>query len=100
MAKNSHNKPKWVKIREAKQKLREDLLRDQDGKCYYCGHKVVYESGIEAVNLPDNFATLDHIVPKAKHNTLVANSVVACYRCNNIRGDKDAGEFLYEIAAA
>lgn len=82
-------------------RLRSELLKIQNGKCFYCGCEVVVpESGVHYKHTRMDLATLDHIMPRAwkevdratKQNEW--NFVVACLGCNKERGDKDAFEFL------
>ena len=86
----------WKKRRDFKHGLRAQLMKEQRGKCYYCGSRVFCEPAATAECIPPNYATLDHIIPRSKGAGLADNAVVACFRCNNERGDRDAREFLFE----
>lgn len=54
------------------------LYDEQKGRCWYCGKSVARER-----------ATLDHIVPRSRGGTdCNANLVMACRRCNRMKGNK------------
>jgi 5-methylcytosine-specific restriction endonuclease McrA len=60
------------------------IWAEQLGCCAYCNNKI---------NIED--ATLDHLRPKAKGGlTELANLVIACGRCNTLKGDLDLYRFL------
>jgi 5-methylcytosine-specific restriction endonuclease McrA len=88
---------------------RERLWNAQGGKCYYCGVETYLPapgSSNGAGGLNGRFtlrlATLDHIIPRAKGGAFAPtkNCVVACRRCNNERGTKDARLFMLEKQGA
>jgi hypothetical protein len=61
------------------------LWKEQGGKCHYCERDTVLHSMHQ--NRRD-FATLDHIIPKVRGGTrILPNLVMACKRCNTIKGD-------------
>jgi 5-methylcytosine-specific restriction endonuclease McrA len=61
--------------------LRTALLLRQHHRCFWCGHPVTLDTAF------DSSATLDHLVPLSSGGrTNMTNLVVACARCNNIRG--------------
>lgn len=63
---------------------RERLLKDAAGACIYCGRPLTAES-----------MEIDHIVPRSKGGTGdYDNLVCSCPRCNALKGNKDAGEFV------
>lgn len=74
------------------------MAKRQGGKCYYCACPVRMHRHKDGQPAPDNMATLDHIIPLSKGGRAAAsiNCVVACHRCNNERGDRDARLFMLE----
>lgn len=54
---------------------RKALMQAQGGKCFYCGN-------------PPRRPTDDHLVPRWQGGTLVANKVIACWKCNNQKGGR------------
>ena len=87
------------KIREAGRNRRRVLdLWALSPKCHWCGVATVLES--PGPIHPPNRATLDHFYPKRirartpkgiKH---AGHTVLSCYRCNQSKGERTAGEFL------
>lgn len=70
-----------------------DLASRFDYRCVYCGKPVVLASVGKRINQPHH-ATRDHFVPKAKGGTrMVNNTVLACYKCNNEKGDSTPEEY-------
>jgi 5-methylcytosine-specific restriction endonuclease McrA len=71
------------------------LMRQQDGKCFYCGRRMKYHPKVRNIG---RAATIDHIIPRSKGGAKgpMVNGVAACKRCNNERGDRDARLFLLE----
>ena len=70
------------------------LIREHGGKCHYCGRDVTKKRD------GSRLATRDHIVPQSEGGTLRPNNLVlACKRCNNIRGSTPYGEFLERAKA-
>jgi hypothetical protein len=65
-------------------KLREDLIKEAEFQCFYCKNK--YDKS----NLH-----IDHIIPISKGGlSNLENLVVACKKCNILKGIKSADEFL------
>lgn len=78
---------------------RQRLFEKQRGACYYCGKPMLLAKGPADARLRPSFATIDHVIPKAKGGTMCYdNCVLACQACNCERGDKDAREFMLEKA--
>lgn len=73
------------------------IWRKQRGKCYYCAKRTRLPRKNETA-LNDNVATLDHVVARGSGGSKSTrdNCVVACYECNNARGNKDARLFMLE----
>jgi len=72
-------------------------MKAQNGKCVYCFTPMVLQlSGIS--RLSDNTATLDHIIPRSKGGKydMSHNTVCACHKCNNQRGDMCITKFLIQ----
>lgn len=63
----------------------------RDGwRCRYCGIRVRLFRRRRGVKVPDDAATIDHLVPAAKGGpTTKGNTVTACYRCNMIKADNE-----------
>lgn len=60
------------------------LYERQKAKCFYCGIETLMSVGLRA----DWKATLEHIIPKSKGGSdEIDNLVMACFRCNQLRGD-------------
>mgnify|MGYP000851668381 CR=1 FL=1 len=57
--------------------------------CLYCGEQVIVYYPNKNTPMPNNIATLDHIIPKSKGgNNNEYNLATCCYRCNCILGRK------------
>lgn len=82
-------------------------LMEKDPHCHWCGVKVIYYPLKKGETMPNNFATLDHLVsryykprfdPKMKQKTMV----LACFKCNMKRCEEDTKaqpiEKLWELA--
>lgn len=77
-------------------KLKAALFRVQGGRCCYCGRAV--ELAPEPWGMgeapPDSFATLEHLRRKVDGGRLSPDNVaLACWPCNNQRGDLSWVEF-------
>lgn len=71
---SEYTSPRIVNIRFS----RRSILQRDHNKCQYCG-----------INLRQNEASLDHIIPKSKGGTNSwKNLVTACIYCNAKKGDK------------
>lgn len=61
----------------------------QSGICTYCHHPMTLEKDRM------NSATMDHVIPRAVGGTSASfNLVVACYRCNQIKGAMSLSDFF------
>lgn len=58
------------------------LLAYQEGRCYLCGEAFTDE----------DFATQDHVVPRAKGGKHAGNILLAHSHCNGLKGDRDPNE--------
>ena len=75
-------------------KRRRILLRSmwilQEGKCYYCNIDTILPERVlmKDNKLPPYTATIEHIYAKGDDRRKRYNKLVlACYKCNKIRGD-------------
>jgi thymidylate synthase (FAD) len=67
--------------------LLDKLYGNQNGKCYWCRVALCTETR-DNDKIKDNTATFDHKVPKASGGSeKESNIVLACYKCNNQRGN-------------
>lgn len=79
--------PKYRKRRDA-------LWQEQGGRCCWCKRPMLhYSTPIEGNRLPENFATLEHLLPRThpRRRTYPNGEkrlALACFRCNNARGCK------------
>lgn len=71
--------------------LRIRLFHKQNGKCFYC--PTVMNLKRPGKTNPA-CCTIDHKLPKAHGHGYEGNSVAACERCNNLKGDMTADEFV------
>ena len=90
---------KSLKRRRAKRRRRDQLLREQKGRCYYCGEQMV---GVWRNPFDSPLGmTFDHKVPRAKGGTREGdNLVLAHWQCNQAKGDMAAEEFMASRATA
>lgn len=67
---------------------------DSATHCYYCGVELQKLSDpVRRVNA-DNRKTIDHLIPVSKGGTNEeSNLVIACRKCNNLKGDMMPYEF-------
>lgn len=79
----------WLKYR--KWFLRQKLRQGRQLTCFYC-HKGPLRPQSDN---DDELATLDHVKPLSKGGERFnsSNLVVACYRCNSRKKNKDIEEF-------
>lgn len=76
-----------VGILASKIKSRKDLIRNkllsENPYCTYCGIKVIWYKNTGG-KIPDNFATLDHVLSKntGDYNNPENIVVLCCNRCN------------------
>lgn len=75
-----------------------DLFRRRKGRCRYCWCKTtIYRT---AGQLPEDAATIDHIIPVAKDGTdEPSNLALACASCNFGKGDMLEDEWMSVIEA-
>jgi hypothetical protein len=77
---------------------RNTLMALQDGRCYWCFRKVEIIRGDVTMPPPDHMATIDHLYDKydsrrqgyVRGETPKCVTVLACYKCNNSRGQQTA----------
>ena len=67
-----------------------DLVEHWDRRCAYCGTDVATALFARGPAQP----TVDHFVPKSAGGRNVANLVLACSRCNNLKGSIDPRRLL------
>jgi hypothetical protein len=67
------------------------MLRDANGRCYYCGTKTYPAGSAKADDDPRVTATRDHITPKCDGGEEVVN---ACAYCNNIKSHEPVEVFI------
>lgn len=74
-------------------------------RCHYCKNKTIlmprgYDSTGEA-KMGSLHATLDHAKPRTSGGPdHVSNWRLACYTCNQLKGDRRAEDYLAELIAA
>jgi len=69
------------------------LSERQNHRCCYCGTQMNDAKSGENNSKLDT-STVDHVIPKSKGGLdHPDNYVIACYGCNNLRGDQDAFKF-------
>jgi hypothetical protein len=78
---------------------RKERLFKKNPHCYWCGTRVILHNHDEENNiLNDNTATLDHIITKKIKKILGytphGKTVLSCFKCNRLRGDKTVREFV------
>ena len=72
--------------------IRKRLLRRDGPHCFWCG--ILLNEERNSPPVPDQ-STVDHIVPFSAGGTVDDdNSVLACWACNNERGDMPAEDWL------
>ena len=83
----------WFRLgAKRRRQMRKRLILRDGPHCFWCGLRVNEERNHPP--LPDQ-STVDHIVPFSAGGTVDdGNSVLACWACNNERGDMPAEEWL------
>ncbi len=80
-----------AKKREA---LRSKLFDDQCGICYLCGREMTLVRA-NKINVPNEFATFDHVIPRSDGGTdSVANIRLAHRICNLRKRSKPAWQSI------
>lgn len=69
------------------------LSEPQNHRCCYCGHTMV-EVPPEAIIVPRNCMTREHVIPRSWEGIGRENLVAACRLCNELRGNMDAIAFF------
>jgi len=60
--------------------------------CQYCGRPVVAYDFVKGMPVPNDAATIDHIIPKARGgNNCRGNLITSCKECNVFLSDKGEG---------
>lgn len=79
---------------------RKRRLALQHGLCHWCDKPLVVEPGRKG-KPRNNIATDDHVFPRKDprryqlaNSTVVITKVIACFACNNERGNMSYDEFL------
>lgn len=92
-------KADWERVEFSRAYLKKRLAQDGELICAYCGkrHLQIEDRGMRVDDIIK--ATVDHIVPISKGGSpeLETNIVVACYRCNNKKGNKDLHDFIKQL---
>lgn len=71
------------------------LFEQQKGRCYLCGEEMVLRAFGKWSALPSNYATFDHVIPKASGGRNVSrNQRLACRLGNKLKGSRDVREYL------
>jgi 5-methylcytosine-specific restriction endonuclease McrA len=79
----------------SKGKTRAALALRDGTNCFYCSVRLSFPKRSKKRQDQPTDATIDHIIPKAHGGSSGRHNIVlACFACNNERGDKDAAEFL------
>lgn len=82
------NRGKGLASKRKRPMMTKLALRDGD-RCYWCGIGLVLTTSQSSDSV-----TLDHVVPRRQGGASVeGNLVLACYRCNHLRGDMPADEW-------
>ncbi len=77
---------------------KEILFHKQNGKCHYCGVKMILHGSTAVLKRParKKLASKDHIIPRShggSHN--MSNLVCACAHCNAKRGNMPYHLFVW-----
>ena len=69
-----------------RQERRRRLYEKQSGRCHWCKRKMKLEGGRKG-RPPANYATFEHLKPRAIGGGWGCNNIVlACFQCNFMRG--------------
>jgi len=68
----------------------ERLFRKFDGRCYFCGFDTLFPCRRNHV---PNRAPIEHLIPKSQGGGGGVNLVLACARCNHLKGSLSAEVF-------
>ena len=74
-----------------------DLIRNQEGKCHYCGARIAAYSNGYALrwSMVKRQASVDHVQPLSRGGSNDdTNLVAACQECNQRKGSLTRDEFL------
>ncbi len=78
---------------DERKKLRRDLSKKQNGKCKYCGVRMIRPRPGE--HSRPRHGTIDHKIPTSRGGPdTPENSVMSCFSCNQRKGDLTDTEFL------
>lgn len=92
----------WIKFAAVRRRRVWRLSEQQNHRCCYCSRQTWVFDGKKSSDrryYPDrlrgmskaHMATLDHIIPTSKDGSeRLDNAVMACHRCNHLRGDMSA----------
>lgn len=81
---------------KGKARVRAMLFPLQNGRCCYCFVEMVLRGGNPTT---DNWATLEHKIPKRYGGRLSEdNTILSCRRCNNIKSDMTHTDFILLLA--
>lgn len=79
---------------ERKRRQKAALYWHQSGLCYYCAVPVLLKEWPRRLRQPDHLATLEHLdhkfSPERGRHQGEYRRVLACRRCNEIKGRQDA----------
>ena len=74
------------------------LSRRQDHLCAYCGLKTRLVKGKYKTRIRHLDATRDHVIPLKRGGAdNMSNLVMACKRCNELKGHRDVEVFKEEL---
>lgn len=74
----------YVILSRNKLKLKLQISAEQNHRCCYCWFRT------NETRIQKHTATIEHIIPKSKGgDAQYSNLVMACYNCNNRRGNSD-----------
>lgn len=71
-----------------------------DGRCAYCLREVIFDSMPWSDSRSEKRASVDHIRPLVKEGEHeYYNTVLSCWRCNSVKGDRTLEEFISLLEA-